>query len=206
MFDCWFYWPPKKTQPQIKPPPLHFNLLIVEGNLQGEYARGLETCVKMAKLLHESHHLPLELTVVGDVPETMRQRAHHLAPDLPITWRGVVQRHEIIALDQSAHLLFSSDLNAACPNSVIEALACGLPVLSYDTGALAELVQGGAGEVVPYGSDYWKLQPPCVDNLVEGALKILKNNTSYRANARLRAEAHFGLDKMMTDYLEVLLG
>ena len=51
-------------------------------------------------------------------------------------------RERIPELDRSAHLLYSADLNAACPKSVIEALACGLPVVAFDTGALPELVQG----------------------------------------------------------------
>jgi hypothetical protein len=73
-------------------------------------------------------------------------------------------------------VLFSTDLNAACPNSVIEAMACGLPVLAYDTGALAEIVQDGAGEVVPYGADHWQLEDPQVPPLAEACLKILQDN------------------------------
>ncbi len=63
-------------------------------------------------------------------------------------------------IDRSAHMLFSADLNAACPNSVIEAMACGLPVAGFDTGALNELIVGDAGRLVPYGGDPWRLEKP----------------------------------------------
>ncbi len=102
-------------------------------------------------------------------------------------------------------MLFSADLNAACPNSVIEALACGLPVVAYDTGALAELVQGGAGEVVPYGADYWRLQDPVIPPLASACARILQDNDPYRQKARQYAEAAFGLDAMVEAYLKALV-
>ena len=52
---------------------------------------------------------------------------------------------------RSADLLFSADVHPACPNSVIEALACGLPVIAFDTGAIREIVDDSSGAVVAYG-------------------------------------------------------
>jgi glycosyltransferase involved in cell wall biosynthesis len=97
-------------------------------------------------------------------------------------------------------------LNAACPNSVIEALACGLPVLAYDTGALSELVQDGAGEVVPYGADHWQLEDPSIPPLAQACARILQDNPAYRQSARARAEAVFSLDDMVEAYLKALVG
>ena len=122
-----------------------------------------------------------------------------------INWAGVVKRDDIPQIDRSAHLLFSADLNAACPNAVIEALACGLPVVSFATGALPELLEGGAGLVAPYGSNYWKLEPPVVEPLAEAALKLLRRE-DYRVAARKRAEELFGLDTMTEKYLKALVG
>ena len=188
------------------PPEDHYRILLVEGRLVGPYARGLHTAVKLAEAVRTDHRLPVELMVVGEVSDANKAQAHTLAPNLWITWRGVVPRDAVPAIDRSAHVLFSADLNAACPNSVIEALACGLPVLAYDTGALAELVQEGAGEVVPYGADHWQLEEPLIPPLAEACVKILMDNRAYRLHARARAEAAFGLDQMMTRYLDALLG
>ena len=183
----------------------HYRILLVEGRLTGGYARGLETAVQMAAAVQTEHKLPVELMVVGEVSPEIQSRAQALAPDLSITWRGVVPREAIPTLDRAAHVLFSADLNAACPNSVIEALACGLPVVAYDTGALAELVRGGAGEVVPYGADYWRLQDPVIPPLATACAGILKDNAAYRQKARQRAETAFGLDTMVEAYLKALV-
>jgi glycosyltransferase involved in cell wall biosynthesis len=123
-----------------------------------------------------------------------------------IQWAGLVPREQIPALDRSAHLLYSADLNAACPNSVIEALACGLPVAAFATGALPELVTQDTGRLVPYGSDPWKLGPPDLPALAAAAGEILNDQPRFRKGARQRAEAAFGLDQMVDRYLDVLLG
>ncbi len=192
-------------QGESERPKDHFRILLVEGRLTGGYARGLFTAVKLAQAVHSQHHLDVELMVVGDVSERLKAEAEKQAPNLPITWRGIVPREAIPAIDRSAHVLFSADLNAACPNSVIEALACGLPVVAYDTGALAELVRDGAGEVVPYGADYWRLEDPIIPPLANACARILNENKIYRVNARKRAESTFGLDEMVESYLEALV-
>ncbi len=186
------------------PPEDHYRILLVEGRLDGAYARGLEMAVRLAASVSDKTTRAVELMVVAEVSGQVQARAHTLAPDLWITWRGVVPREAIPGIDRSAHVLISTDLNAACPNSVIEALACGLPVLSYDTGALAELVQDGAGEVVPYGADYWQLEDPVIPPLADACLHILEDNRAYRTRARVRAEAAFSLDRMVAGYLEAL--
>jgi glycosyltransferase involved in cell wall biosynthesis len=89
---------------------------------------------------------------------------------------------------------------------VIEALACGLPVVSFDTGALSELVTGDAGRIVAYGGDPWRLDPPDVDGLARAASELLGDLPRFRLAARQRAEAAFGLDDMVQAYLDVLLG
>jgi glycosyltransferase involved in cell wall biosynthesis len=188
-----------------QPPNNVYRILLVEGHLTGSYSRGLTTAVRMAAAVQKEQKLNVELMVVGDVSEALQRQAAELAPELPIVWRGIVPREAIPAIDRSAHVLFSADLNAACPNSVIEALACGLPVVAYDTGALAELVRDGAGEIVPYGADHWQLEDPAIPPLAAACAKVLRENVAYRENARRRAEAAFGLDEMVESYLKALV-
>ncbi len=115
-------------------------------------------------------------------------------------------RDQVPALDRSAHLLFSADLNAACPNSVVEALACGLPVIAFATGALPEMVAGNAGRVVPYGSNFWNLEPPVIAPLAEAAREVAAQPSLFRPAARARAEAAYNIDQVVEEYLHVLIG
>ena len=123
---------------------------------------------------------------------------------VPILWAGILSAEEIPEFNRSAHLLFSTDLNPACPNSVIEALACGLPVLAFDTGALPELVTGNAGKVVPYKGDPWKIDPPDIPALAEAAIEIFENQDIFRRAARELAVKAYGIDAMLDGYLEAM--
>jgi glycosyltransferase involved in cell wall biosynthesis len=185
------------------PPSDRWRILLVEGSLAGGYEVGLENAAELVRKLQPALRLPAELVVAGAVPEEVRSRLDRQA-GTRIEWAGQLPKDRIPPLDRSAHLLFSADLNAACPNSVIEALACGLPVLSFSSGALPELVTPGAGKIVPYGGDPWALDPPDLGGLAEAGLEILNDQPSFRTGARACAVDRFGLEEMVARYLEVL--
>jgi glycosyltransferase involved in cell wall biosynthesis len=178
-------------------------ILLVEGAIAGGYEWGLETAVQMAEQYQTAHSRNIELMVVGRISDALQQRWKNKTA-VTLTFTGAIAPERIPEYDRSAHLLYAADLNAACPNSVIEALACGLPVVAFDTGALSELVKGQAGRVVPYGGDSWKLQPPDIHALVEASHEVIEQQSSFRQAARSRAEEAFGIDRMLDGYLEAL--
>jgi len=186
------------------PPADHLRLLLVEAHVSGGYEKGLESAIHLTQMLGQKVSQPVELMVVGQVDEQLRDY-WTAQSQIWITWKGVVTREAIPEIDRSAHILFSSDLNAACPNSVIEALACGLPVISYATGSLPELVDENAGRVVPYGSNYWNLEAPDVESLANAAMDILNDLSSFRLGARKKAVSVFSVEDMVDGYLDQLM-
>jgi glycosyltransferase involved in cell wall biosynthesis len=179
-------------------------LLIVEGSLGGGYDMGLDNAIRLAETLAGKYGFPMELMAVGKISDAHKSLVNANA-QVPIVWAGVLPQTDIPAVMRSADLLFSADLNPACPNTVIEALACGLPVVAFDTGALKELVQDDAGRVVPYGGDPWKIDPPDIPGLAEAANEILRDRHRFSQGARTQAESHLGLDAMVDGYLKALL-
>ena len=185
-------------------------VLMVEGSLGGGYEWGLGVAVQLLAELGalqgewgKTYPQGVELMVVGQVAETVRQAWDQRSGAL-IRWQGRVAPDDIPFLDRSAHLLYSSDVHPACPNAVIEALACGLPVLAFETGALAELVDETCGRVVPYGGDAWRLQPPDTPALARAGVEIAVQQDQMRPAARARAEAFFDVQEMAKAYAEVL--
>ena len=181
-----------------------YRLLVVEGSLGGGYDMGLDNAIRLAETLNEKHDLPIQLVVVGRITDEHRARVQSQT-QIPIEWLGVVPRERIPEIDRSAHLFFSADLHPACPNAVIEALACGLPVVAFDTGAVKELVVGDAGRVVAYGGDPWNVDPPDIPALAVASAEVLRDLPHFRQAARAHAELALGLEKMVDGYLRVLL-
>ena len=187
--------------PHDRPKNRH-RLLVLEGSLAGGLNAGLFQAVALAGRLSEEY--PMEVMVAGKVDRATQRRIYNHT-EVEVTFLGEIPREQVPQLARSSHLLFSAEVNPPCPNAVIEALACGLPVAGFDSGSLKELVDGEAGRVVPYGGDPWKLDPPDVPALAEAAKEILQQQDRFRRSARERAEAEFGLDTMVDAYLKVLL-
>ncbi len=180
-------------------------LLVVEGSFKGGHERDLFNAVDAAQQLSDLLDQPVELLIAGIAPQKMRDQVK-LVRKAGVRWLGIVPHESIPGIDRSSHLLFPAEINAACPNSVVEALACGLPVVSYATGSIPELVGQDGGITVPYGANYWKLEAPQTEPLAKAAAQVLENMDKFRASARRRAEENFGLDKMVERYMKVLLG
>lgn len=180
----------------------HYRLLVVEGSLTGAQNSGLFHAAELANLL--SHHYKIELCIVGRADRRTKERLerHHT---FRARFLDAIPRQQIPWMMRSSHLLFSAEVNPPCPNSVIEALACGLPIVGFDTGSLAEIVDREAGVLAPYGTNPWKLQKPDIPALVYAAKEVLDDQPHFRKFAREQAELKFGLDTMVDEYLKVLL-
>lgn len=182
-----------------------WRLLVVEGHLNRAQTLALENAIEVARWLAQGADRPVELWVAGDISPGLRMAMEMSAPGL-VRWLGVIDRRRIPALDRSAHLLYSAEINPPCPNAVIEALACGLPVVGFAAGALPELLDANSGRMTPWGGNIWKLHKPDCASLAVAARDVLEDQPRFRAGARARAEAMFGLEQMVDKYLEALLG
>jgi glycosyltransferase involved in cell wall biosynthesis len=168
-------------------------LLCVEGTLDySPYAIDLLNALQQ-RLVAQSEFEALVL--YGGFEDPANQ--YRLLPE--IDYRGKVSREELPSIYRDAVYL-SLDINAACPNTVVEALSCGIPVIGLDTGALQELV-GEGGKVVPYGGDPWKLDAPRIENLIQAAQETLGQWADFSQKARARAEKLFDLSKIQEQYI-----
>ena len=183
-----------------------YRMMLLEGSLARGLNSGLFHAVSVAEKL--SANFPMEVVVAGTVDEATKR---NLQSKVLVKFLGTVPRAEIPKLARSSHLMYCAEVNPPCPNSVIEAMACGLPVIGFDSGALKELVSDDAGCIVPYGANPWKLETPNIFALAESAGQVLEKQNQFsptgtmRVAARKRAEAEFGLDQMVDSYLKVLL-
>ena len=98
---------------------------------------------------------------------------------------------------QSADAYLMTKNNDPCPNSVLEALSSGLPVLYSASGGVPELVgaEAGIGLAVPESFEEDIAPEPAA--IAEGMSKIIRQQLEFGAAARRRAVERFDLPQWL---------
>ena len=95
---------------------------------------------------------------------------------------------------QQAHAYVMLKYKDPCPNSVIEAMSCGLPILYSNSGGLPELVNNRCGVALSVKESWTEKRiTPKYDEIGNGMIKIYKRHKSMSSNARKRAVSKFDL-------------
>jgi glycosyltransferase involved in cell wall biosynthesis len=98
---------------------------------------------------------------------------------------------EAPALFQRAHVLLHLKYKDPCPTVVIEALACGVPVVGSRSGGLPELVGDESGVLLDVPESWEHLHVPDAGAAADAVARIMHDHARWRAAARRRAEHRF---------------
>jgi glycosyltransferase involved in cell wall biosynthesis len=101
-----------------------------------------------------------------------------------------------------AHLLLHTKVNDPCPTVVLEAMACGLPVVHPASGGTVELV-GDCGVGVPHDDSFARDSPPSPEALAEAVLAVLAERDRYAEAARRRVVERFALGPWFDRHAEL---
>ena len=95
---------------------------------------------------------------------------------------------------RGAHVLLHTKMQDPCPTLVLEAMACGLPVVYPASGGTVELVGGVAGVGVPHLATWEREVPPSPEELADAVDRVLGSLPDFAAAARARAVERFALE------------
>ena len=97
-------------------------------------------------------------------------------------------------LYRRAHMFLHTKVKDPCPSAVIEAMACGLPVVYPASGGTVELVGDEAGIGVAHPNESWdRDDPPAPEELAEAVRRLLDELERFSVAARRRAVERFAL-------------
>jgi glycosyltransferase involved in cell wall biosynthesis len=116
---------------------------------------------------------------------------------------GGYEQRDAPEILRRAHVLLHTKVNDPCPTLVVEALACGLPVVYAASGGTVELVGDEAGVGVPHEVSWDRDEPPPPEALAAGVERVLADLPRYAGAARARAVERFPLDRWLERHAEL---
>lgn len=140
--------------------------VVVARNLEHLY--GNDLAIRALALLR-GRFPEARLTVAGSGPElgALRRLAIELGIADAVHFPGRLEVPEMAALYQSADVLVNPSRADNAPNSILEALACGVPVVSTSVGGVPFLVE--------HGRTAWLVKPDEPHLLADGIARVLSD-------------------------------
>jgi glycosyltransferase involved in cell wall biosynthesis len=137
-----------------------------------EKGKGIETVIESLPLVLQAFP-NATLDVVGDGGELLnfKQLAVAQGVESKITFHGKVDHAKVISLLQQADLFCYPTASEGFPKAVLEALACGLPVVTTRVSVLPELIGTGCGLLIDEATP---------EAVAEAVFDCLSNTERYR--------------------------
>jgi glycosyltransferase involved in cell wall biosynthesis len=166
--------------------------VVTVANLRPE--KGHDTLILAASRIVDERP-DTEFLIVGDGPlrESLEQQVACRGLGSRVQFLG--ERNDVPALLASSDLFVLPSRSEACPNSVLEAMAAGLPLVASRVGGVPELVESGAHGLL--------VDPDRPDELAAAMLNLM-NRPQFAFGlghaARERVERQFSFDRMVSGF------
>lgn len=161
-------------------------------------AKGHSTAIRAIAHLRE-RYAHVHLAVVGDGPlrADLEALAGELGMSRQVTFFGY-QRNVSDYVASFDALISASRDNEGCSNSILEAMALGVPVIATDIGGNRELVRRRETGRLVAPDD-----PAALADALVATMSERRETQEMAENARARVSSQFGLDRMIHDYEEL---
>ena len=188
------YFAPGPTRPKAAPP----WRLVAVGSLL--WLKGFEDALLAVKaLVDRGFDVRFDLVGEGRDRQRLLFAVHDLGLEERVTLHGQQPPEKVRELLRQAHVFIVSSFSEGIANVALEAMACGVPVVSTDCGGMPEVITDGEhGLFVP-------VQQPAA---LESAIGRLLSDEPLRARlgqaSRRRAEAEFRLDHQVAEFADLI--
>lgn len=154
----------------------------------------------------ENYPTPFKFLIAGTFSHEVTHTPQEFAHFKNAVFLGKIDNSELPLYERSVDVFLFTHLNPPCPNNVIEALACGLPICGISDGAMQELVtedRDGKLLVAP-GHAFWEKRDFSPVAFAKQLDTILQKKEQLSRGSRTRAVDYFSLEKMIEQYIDFL--
>lgn len=160
--------------------------------------KGLQFVIPKLMRIQAAAGRSIHLTVVGDGPYrmTLERLAKQYGVNEMITFAGQKGKDELLPYYQSGDIFLFPSKREGMPNAVLEAMACGVPVLMAPCEGSKELIDGN-GLIVE------------AEKMGDVLCDVVKDSDRLRTwgkESRRRATELFSWDFVVQSYLEMMRG
>ena len=117
--------------------------------------KGIDRCIEAVALASQQTAAPMRLTIIGagEEAENLRRLCVQLGVERLIEFLPVMPFGPgLFERLYPCHLLLAAPLSEDTPRSALDAMACGIPILAFDTEYYSSLGESGAVDLVPWPS------------------------------------------------------
>ena len=180
---------------------------LLTGKIDMHMAYRVESTIAGLRIARDAG-LDCRLLVAGWIESTALARVKRLVTKLNLSeqvdFSGPYTQNAAPEIYRSADAYVMTKYLDPCPNTVLEAMACGLPVLYSDSGGVPELVgpKAGVGLYVPESWDT-VIHIPKPEEIGLGMLKIANHSLEMGISARQRAEFEFEIENWIKRHRDI---
>jgi glycosyltransferase involved in cell wall biosynthesis len=184
--------PPEPVVP--RPPRDQFRILVVAALVP---IKGIEFLIKAWAVLRDRGiKVSVEIFGKGPLRETLTGLIIQAAAEDYIALRGLMLHDRLLSQMSPANydaavlpsIVASNGQQEGIPMALVEAMARGIPVIATQTGGIVELLEGGAGMLVP------PADPEALADAIEALYRDPELRAQLRATGRQRIEDQFRVE------------
>jgi len=171
------------NEPKVK------DIICIEGSINSDYAVSILNSVTDYKI-----------TLIGNIERKFLTKIKNKNINIV----GVVNRDDIPHILNQHKVYLCLEPNPPCPNSVIEAMSCGIPIIGFNSGSLMELVKnsGKLTKLILNGNVPSSMSLIELNNSIKDCLET--NHLYLSKNARHKVIENFNISDITKMYLKFI--
>ena len=165
------------------------HIICVEGEINSPYAIKILNGIKNYKI-----------TVVGKISNEIKNKIINEN----VIFTGKINSKKIVEYLNSHKVYLCIEEDPPCPNSVLEAMSCDLPIFGFNSGSLNELV-GYSGILTDLCVENNTPSNSSIKMLNNDLVNFFENCEKLEFNSRERVLENFTFQKIFNEYLDFII-